>query len=578
MLPPEPRYRVRCSVGPVPAELLAVEQVLASPRARRLKDGARATVAIVSGGGGELVLKRFRDRTLPGVLEALVLGSRAARVWAGAALLRAADVPTAEMLAVLERRRLGIAVESCVVARRVPGPLLDELWRERHGAARRSLTVAFADYLRRLHAAGLYPQDLRAANIVVPCEQPAVFVLVDLDRVRRYRRLSWRRRRKNLVQILRSVGRGAPRSERLRFLARYLGPVGRERVRRAAAEVLHAGRVKDAEYARRRDESDRLRARVAGGKGTALLDAGGRDASPARACAPLAVGDGQAAGGRHAAADGQAVGGSALPAGPLRERVSCTIICCDEEDSIRDALESVTWCDEIVVVDSFSRDRTLDICREYTDRIYQRPWPGFVEQKAFALAQARHPWVLNLDADERVSPELRREVEEVLRQPRADGFYVPRLVYYLGRWWRRGDWYPDYRLRLFRRDKVVWGGVDPHEKVILRGRSARLHGPLWHYTYRDIGDHLATINRFTGVAARELLLRRRQASVADLLLRPFWRFLRFYALRGGFTQGLAGLFVAQSASFYVFAKYAKLWEATHVRPPGPGGDTGPSPS
>jgi len=255
-----------------------------------------------------------------------------------------------------------------------------------------------------------------------------------------------------------------------------------------------------------------------------------------------------------------------------------TIICCDEEDNIRDALESVTWCDEIVVVDSFSRDRTLDICREYTDRIYQRPWPGFVEQKAFALAQARHPWVLNLDADERVSPELRREVEEVLRQPRADGFYVPRLVYYLGRWWRRGDWYPDYRLRLFRRDKVVWGGVDPHEKVILRGRSARLHGPLWHYTYRDIGDHLATINRFTGVAARELLLRRRQASVADLLLRPFWRFLRFYALRGGFTQGLAGLFVAQSASFYVFAKYAKLWEATHVRPPGPGGDTGPSPS
>jgi glycosyltransferase involved in cell wall biosynthesis len=254
----------------------------------------------------------------------------------------------------------------------------------------------------------------------------------------------------------------------------------------------------------------------------------------------------------------------------VRERVSCTIICYDEAESIRDALESVRWCDEIVVVDSFSHDCTVEICREYTDRIFQRAWPGFVEQKAFALAQARYPWVLNLDADERVSPELRREIETVLRAPAADGYYVPRLVYYLGRWWRRGGWYPDYRLRLFRRDRVAWGGVDPHEKVILHGRSARLRAPLLHYTYRDVADHVATINGFTGVAARELLLRGRRASLADLILRPLWRFLRFYVLRLGFTEGLAGLFVAQSAAFYVFAKYAKLWEAlaTAVAPAG----------
>jgi len=245
-------------------------------------------------------------------------------------------------------------------------------------------------------------------------------------------------------------------------------------------------------------------------------------------------------------------------------QVSCTIICCDEEENIRAALESVKWCDEIIVVDSFSSDRTLEICREYTDRIYQRPWPGFVEQKAFALDQARLPWVLNLDADERVSLDLRREIEEALRTPRADGYYVPRLVYYLDRWWRRGGWYPDYRLRLFRRDKAVWGGVDPHEKVILHGRTLRLRSPLLHYTYRDIADHLATINGFTGVAARELLLRGRTASRADLVLRPLWRFLRFYVLRLGFTQGFAGLFVAQSAALYVFAKYAKLWEATQA--------------
>jgi glycosyltransferase involved in cell wall biosynthesis len=250
-----------------------------------------------------------------------------------------------------------------------------------------------------------------------------------------------------------------------------------------------------------------------------------------------------------------------------RARLSCFIVCRDEEANIGGALESVKWCDEIVIVDSFSRDRTLQICRGYTDRIFQRAWPGFVAQKAFGLEQTRFPWVLNLDADERVSPELREEIERELRDPRADGYYVPRLVHYLGRWWRHGGWYPDYRLRLFRRDRVVWGGIDPHEKVILRGRSARLRGPLLHYTYRDIGAHVGTINRFTGVAAWELLVRGRRATLADLLLRPLWRFVRYYVLRLGCTQGIAGLFVAESAAFYVFAKYAKLWEAASAAQP-----------
>lgn len=244
-----------------------------------------------------------------------------------------------------------------------------------------------------------------------------------------------------------------------------------------------------------------------------------------------------------------------------RPRISATIICFNEEASIRAALESVAWCDEIVVVDSFSTDRTVAICREFTDRIFQRPWPGFVEQKAFALEQARYPWVLNLDADERVSPALRREVERILGAARADGYYIPRLVYYLGRWWWRGGWYPDYRLRLFRRDHAVWGGVDPHEKVLLRGRSARLQSSLLHYTYRDISAHVATINSFTGVAAREIRLRGRAISVHDMVLRPVWRFVRFYLLRRGFMEGIAGLFVAQSAAFYVFMKYAKVWES-----------------
>jgi hypothetical protein len=248
----ETLYRVRCSLGPVPAQLLAVDEVLRGPDVHLLKDDARTTVAVLAVGGTELVLKRFREGSLVRVLEVLALGSGAARVWQGATRMRAAGFPVPEIIAVLERPRLGVPTRSCAVARRVPGMPLDELWRVRHGAARRALAVAFADYLRRLHQAGLYPQDLRGANVLVSSETPAAFVLVDLDRVRRYRRVSWRRRRKNLVQVHRSVGRNAARSYGLRFLRRYLGNASHDELGRAALEILRLGKVKDAEYLRRR--------------------------------------------------------------------------------------------------------------------------------------------------------------------------------------------------------------------------------------------------------------------------------------------------------------------------------------
>jgi hypothetical protein len=247
---PDASYQLRR--GALPRELQAVESVLARPDTTLLKESARVTVATVATAQGTLVLKRFQDATLLRVFVVLALGSSAQRVWHAARLLQASDFTVPEPIAVLERRRFGVAVHSCAVSRWIPGPPLDELWRARRGAARRALTLGFADYLRRLHAAGLYPQDLRAANVLVPSENPPVFVLVDLDRVRHYRRLSWPRRRKNVVQVHRSVGRGAPRRESLRFLRRYLGnPPGSE-LRRVAAEIATLGRRKDAEYARRR--------------------------------------------------------------------------------------------------------------------------------------------------------------------------------------------------------------------------------------------------------------------------------------------------------------------------------------
>lgn len=249
---PELRYELRHgAVGPA---LQTVEAALTAPTTRVIKESPRVTVAVATaaGGGEPLVLKRFREHTVARVLETVALGSSAHRVWQAATLMRAAGFAVPEPVAALEQRRFGVALRSCAIARFVQGPPLDEVWRARSGAARRALTLAFADYLRRLHAAGLYPQDLRAANVLVTAENPPAFVLVDLDRVRRYRRLSWRRRRKNVVQVHRSVGRGAPRRESLRFLRRYLGDPSAAELRRVAAEVAALGRRKDAEYARRR--------------------------------------------------------------------------------------------------------------------------------------------------------------------------------------------------------------------------------------------------------------------------------------------------------------------------------------
>lgn len=243
-------YRVR--QGQVPSDLCHVERVLADPATCLLKDSARVAVARRRVGGRELVLKRFREGSPLQLAESLFVGSGAARVWHAARLMRGAGFAVPASVATLERRRAGLVVASCAVTEWVAGTPLDDLWRARHGAARRAVTLGFADYLRRLHAAGLYPQDLRAANVVVSDAEPLRFVLVDLDRVRRYRRLSWPRRRKNLVQVHRSVGRGAPPREALTFLRRYLGDPARAELHRVAAEIVGLGRRKDAEYSRRR--------------------------------------------------------------------------------------------------------------------------------------------------------------------------------------------------------------------------------------------------------------------------------------------------------------------------------------
>jgi glycosyltransferase involved in cell wall biosynthesis len=263
-----------------------------------------------------------------------------------------------------------------------------------------------------------------------------------------------------------------------------------------------------------------------------------------------------------------------MPVGGVK--ISACIVALNEENNIRDCLESVKWADEIVVMDALSSDRTVAICREYTDKVFQRPWPGYIAQKNNAISAATHDWVLCLDADERVSQELRDEITGEFEEQGArwDGFVFPRQTFYLGAWIKHGGWYPDYKLRLFRKSKGRWSGVEPHDRVELNGRTKTLLSPLVHNTYRDIAHHLSFVNRYTDVSAEQKHHGGTRFPLLHMLVNPAAKFIKAFVIRGGFLDGTRGFVVAVTSSFYVFLKYAKLWERRHVRGEEP--DNGPA--
>ncbi|MCZ6690428.1 MAG: glycosyltransferase family 2 protein [Planctomycetota bacterium] len=246
----------------------------------------------------------------------------------------------------------------------------------------------------------------------------------------------------------------------------------------------------------------------------------------------------------------------------MAPRLSACIITYNEERNIRACLESLRWADEIVVVDSGSEDRTREIAREWTDRVIENPWPGHIQQKNTAVDEARGDWILSLDADERCSTELAEGIRKVVGAT-DDGFAayeVPRRLHYMGKWLRFGGWSPEYKVRLFKKGKARWGGVNPHDRVEAAGPVGRLEGSLLHYSYLDLADQLRQTLSFTGISATELYERGHRASLMDLSVRPFWAFVQRYLMRWGILDGVPGLMMAANHSFCVFLKYARLWE------------------
>ena len=242
-------------------------------------------------------------------------------------------------------------------------------------------------------------------------------------------------------------------------------------------------------------------------------------------------------------------------------KVTVTIITRNEAANVAAALASVAWADEILVVDSESTDATAAIARDAGARVEIRPFPGYSDQKNYAASIARNDWILSLDADERVTPALAAEVQAVLGgEPARRGYRVPRVSHYLGRWIRGTDWYPDYQLRLYDRRAGRWNGRVVHESVALDGEPGVLHNDLQHYPYRDISHHLATIDRYTTLAAGQMRHDGRIPSLTAVALHPPFAFLRNYVLRGGFRLGGAGLIVSGLNSYYVFLKLAKARE------------------
>jgi len=245
----------------------------------------------------------------------------------------------------------------------------------------------------------------------------------------------------------------------------------------------------------------------------------------------------------------------------MKKKISLAVIAKDEARIIGKLLSSGKFAHEIVVVDSGSSDGTQEICKKAGARVIHREWMGFAKQKQFAMEQCSGEWIINLDADEAISKELEKEIINAVNcaENTVNGFSMPRLSRYLGKWIRHGGWYPDRKTRIIRKGKGEWKGNGLHEKLIVNGTTKALTHPMLHYVYRDISDQISTINRYSSNHVEEF----GKKGACFLLLGLFHmagKFLESYVLKLGFLDGFPGLVIAINSSWYIFLKHAKAWE------------------
>jgi glycosyltransferase involved in cell wall biosynthesis len=239
-------------------------------------------------------------------------------------------------------------------------------------------------------------------------------------------------------------------------------------------------------------------------------------------------------------------------------KITATIITLNEERNVARAIESLRCCDEILIVDSGSTDRTVELADKLGVRVVEAGWLGYAAQKNRAAEHAAHEWILSLDADEALSEALEAEIWNLKKSgPEYDAYTMPRLARYLGRWIYHSGWYPDRKVRLYHRDQAAWVGDFVHESVEARGRVGQLQSNLLHFTCESLSEHVKTMDRYTTLAAQELAARKLQVPLSRLIVDPAWTFVKTYFLQRGFLDGPEGLTIAHMAAFYTFLKYSK---------------------
>ncbi len=246
----------------------------------------------------------------------------------------------------------------------------------------------------------------------------------------------------------------------------------------------------------------------------------------------------------------------------MSQKLTVIIITLNEEQNISECLSGVMWADEIIVADSFSTDKTVEIAKTFTDKVIQFEWKGYSAAKNYALQLAQNNWVLSLDADERVTPELSIEIQSILESAGGsfDGYEIARRAYFLGKWIKHCGWYPGYTTRLFKKNMGSFNSSLVHERLDLKGKLGRLKNDLLHYTDRNIFQYFEKFNRYTTLAAGEMAGKGKKFRITDLIFRPLFTFGKMYFIRSGWLDGLHGLILSVFSATYVFTKYAKLWE------------------